>query len=402
MFLKRKNKKEENQLASVDFQKINKGIDDYINNASFLQDYSVDVYRDFVELEKSIKPKTSEAKNSIKNIKNFLEKSSKDNFYLKNFLQNLLEAFNDLSLDSVSLLKNRRFFYYSLSKILSQEIKKTKSNKGIILNAEVFRYGGDEFAAIISRDAGVEIMFFDLMYLNYFNDLMGYKGGDLAIYTSSRIIEDTLKSFIGKATKTRNMADNILKNFSEFEFNKDNSVLNKIIFNIDIGYSNNLEIEEIEKEFLKDIKGKKIKTDKTLLANERMEILVNLAEIRASIQKKVSKLYLLTKLYDLSEQNKEIRDILNGYLAFTKNPFFIEKIVKDIYIKSKNDRELLDNIIKESIEIEREKEANVFNSKNINKERILLEKIFNKSIKNISIVPNKMSIDNIVKKWGID
>ena len=211
---------EGNKFNVIDFHNIEGGLKEYINNAIFLQDYSIDVFKDFVEIEKYIKVKTPEINNNIKNIKNFLEKNSKNNFYLKNFLEELLNIFNDLSIDSVSLLKNRKIFYSTIFKILESQQKNkhiSSKNKGAILKTEVFRYGGDEFIAIITRDIGVELVFFDIMYLNFFNDLFGYKGGDDIIYIASRLIENTLKSFENKATKTRNIVDKILSNFINFQ-----------------------------------------------------------------------------------------------------------------------------------------------------------------------------------------
>jgi len=383
-FNKKKNKKEEeNQFEKMDFQKINNEISEYINKTNFLQDYSVDIYRDFVDIEKNIKIKDSETKNNIKNIKNFLENSSKENFYLRNFLENILETFNELSLDSVSLLKSRRFFYTSILKYLGQKKSKLKTNKGIILKTETFRYGGDEFSAIIIRDIGMEVVFFDLMYLNYFNDLIGYAGGDMAIYAASRIIEDTLKSFEGKATKTRNIMDKILENFAEFKFSKEYKKLNKIIFHVDIGYSNDIEIKEIEKEI-----------GKSLSIEDMADIMISLAETRACIQKKSSKLYLLSNLYKLSKNNKNIGNILNGYLSFTKNPFNMEYIIKDVCNNSKNDKEINEKIVLISIELEKGKKSD--------RNSILSRKIFDKATSNIIAIVPKISIEEIIKKWGID
>ncbi|MBP8689092.1 hypothetical protein KBH77_01935, partial [Patescibacteria group bacterium] len=64
---------EGNKFNVIDFHDIEGGLKEYINNAIFLQDYSIDVFKDFVEIEKYIKVKTPEINNNIKNIKNFLE-----------------------------------------------------------------------------------------------------------------------------------------------------------------------------------------------------------------------------------------------------------------------------------------------------------------------------------------
>lgn len=400
--LNKKNKKENiSEFGGIDFYKINNELSDYINEASFMQDYSVDIYRDFVDVEKKIKNVDSETRNNIKNIKNFLEKNSKNNFYLRMFLGDVLSMFNELSIDGTSLLRNRRFFYYSLKKHLSQKKETKKTNKGLILKTEVFRYGGDEFAAIISRDIGTEVVFFDLMYLNYFNFLMGYKGGDAAIYASSRIIEDTLRSFENKATKTRNIIDEVLEKFSTFKFDKENNKLNKIILHIDIGYSNDLEILEVEKEFINKIKTKKLKIEKDLSFEDRASILLSLAEIRASIQKKNSKLYLLLGLYKvLKDGKKNVEEILNGYLSFTKNTFLIKEIVEKIYNNSKNEDDLISNMAKQSIELEREKSIDNLNLKNIDKKSVLSSVIFDKASNNIPAIMSKISIEEVMKRWG--
>lgn len=396
---------ENNTLNIIDFHEIDNKLKEYINNAIFLQDYSIDIFKDFVEIEKYIKIKPPEISNNIKNIKNFLEKNSKDNFYLKNFLEELLNTFNDLSIDSVSLLKNRKFFYSSIHKALSYKKSKkniSKENKGIIIKTEVFRYGGDEFVAIITRDIGIEIMFFDMMYLSYFNDLFGYKGGDDIIYFASRLLENTLKTFENKATKTRNIADKVLDNFINFKFDKEYNYLNKLIFNINIGYSSDSEIIDIDKEFLKYIKDKKIKNINTVLSIEdNINILVFLAQIRESINKNISKFYLLANLYNLSQKDNRIDKILRSYLMFTKNSFVIESIMKEICKNSKNDDELLNAILLESINLEKGKMENIFSIKN-SKESILLDRILLKAIDNISANFKKFSIDKVIKQWGID
>ena len=396
---------EGNKFNVIDFHDIEGGLKEYINNAIFLQDYSIDVFKDFVEIEKYIKVKPPEINNNIKNIKNFLEKNSKNNFYLKNFLEELLNIFNDLSIDSVSLLKNRKIFYSTIFKILESQQKNkhiSSKNKGAILKTEVFRYGGDEFIAIITRDIGVELVFFDIMYLNFFNDLFGYKGGDDIIYIASRLIENTLKSFENKATKTRNIVDKILSNFINFQFDREYSYLNKIIFNINIGYSSNSEIEWIKEQFIKYIKDKKIRNiNATLSIHDSVNIMIYLAEIRESINKNILKFYLLTSLYNLSKKDSKIDNIFKSYLMYTKSSFLIEDIVKDISKNSKDEEELINNIILESLKIEEGKMANIFNTTNT-KYNILLQLIFSKVTDNIPANFREFSIDEVIKKWGLD
>ena len=396
---------EGNKFNVIDFHNIEDELKEYINNAIFLQDYSIDVFKDFVEIEKYIKVKTPEINNNIKNIKNFLEKNSKNNFYLKNFLEELLNIFNDLSIDSVSLLKNRKIFYSTIFKILESQQKNkhiSSKNKGAILKTEVFRYGGDEFIAIITRDIGVELVFFDIMYLNFFNDLFGYKGGDDIIYIASRLIENTLKSFENKATKTRNIVDKTLSNFKNFQFDTEYSYLNKIIFNINIGYSSNSEIEWIKEQFIKYIKDKKIRNiNATLSIHDSVNIMIYLAEIRESINKNILKFYLLTSLYNLSKKDSKIDSIFKSYLMYTKSSFLIEDIVKDISKNSKDEEELINNIILESLKIEEGKMANIFNTNNT-KYNILLQLIFSKATDNIPANFREFSIDEVIKKWGLD
>jgi len=396
---------EGNKFNVIDFHNTEDELKEYINNAIFLQDYSIDVFKDFVEIEKYIKVKPPEINNNIKNIKNFLEKNSKNNFYLKNFLEELLNIFNDLSIDSVSLLKNRKIFYSTIFKILESQQKNkhiSSKNKGAILKTEVFRYGGDEFIAIITRDIGVELVFFDIMYLNFFNDLFGYKGGDDIIYIASRLIENTLKSFENKATKTRNIVDKTLSNFKNFQFDTEYSYLNKIIFNINIGYSSNSEIEWIKEQFIKYIKDKKIRNINTTLSiQDSVNIMIYLAEIRESINKNILKFYLLTSLYNLSKKDSKIDSIFKSYLMYTKSSFLIEDIVKDISKNSKDEEELINNIILESLKIEEGKMANIFNTNNT-KYNILLQLIFSKATDNIPANFREFSIDEVIKKWGLD
>jgi len=396
---------EGNKFNVIDFHNIEDELKEYINNAIFLQDYSIDVFKDFVEIEKYIKVKPPEINNNIKNIKNFLEKNSKNNFYLKNFLEELLNIFNDLSIDSVSLLKNRKIFYSTIFKILEFQQKNkhiSSKNRGAILKTEVFRYGGDEFIAIITRDIGVELVFFDIMYLNFFNDLFGYKGGDDIIYIASRLIENTLKSFENKATKTRNIVDKTLSNFKNFQFDTEYSYLNKIIFNINIGYSSNSEIEWIKEQFIKYIKDKKIRNiNATLSIHDSVNIMIYLAEIRESINKNILKFYLLTSLYNLSKKDSKIDSIFKSYLMYTKSSFLIEDIVKDISKNSKDEEELINNIILESLKIEEGKMANIFNTNNT-KYNILLQLIFSKATDNIPANFREFSIDEVIKKWGLD
>ena len=60
-----------------------------------------------------------------------------------------------------------------------------------------------KFASVITRSSGFEILFMDLMYLNYFNEVMGREGGDVAISSAANIIEKTLKTYIGESIKNK-------------------------------------------------------------------------------------------------------------------------------------------------------------------------------------------------------
>jgi len=240
------------------------------------------------------------------------------------------------------------------------------------------------------------------MYLNFFNDLFGYKGGDDIIYIASRLIENTLKSFENKATKTRNIVDKTLSNFKNFQFDTEYSYLNKIIFNINIGYSSNSEIEWIKEQFIKYIKDKKIRNINTTLSiQDSVNIMIYLAEIRESINKNILKFYLLTSLYNLSKKDSKIDSIFKSYLMYTKSSFLIEDIVKDISKNSKDEEELINNIILESLKIEEGKMANIFNTNNT-KYNILLQLIFSKATDNIPANFREFSIDEVIKKWGLD
>ena len=86
---------------------------------------------------------------------------------------------------------------------------------------------------------------------------------------------------------------------------------------------------------------------------------------------------------------------------YTKSSFLIEDIVKDISKNSKDEEELINNIILESLKIEEGKMANIFNTTNT-KYNILLQLIFSKVTDNIPANFREFSIDEVIKKWGLD
>eukprot|EP00825_Cyclidium_porcatum_P005113 TRINITY_DN12447_c0_g1_i1.p1 TRINITY_DN12447_c0_g1~~TRINITY_DN12447_c0_g1_i1.p1 ORF type:complete len:272 (-),score=41.27 TRINITY_DN12447_c0_g1_i1:13-828(-) len=194
-----------NDEEFLDLDIINNNLSEFINEATFLQDYSIDMYRDFVEIERYIKTNNKEAKNSVNDIKKFFERVSKDSFYLGGILKDTFSTINKLAIDEVSCLKIRKLLYHYIARLMLLKEKTKEKTNPTINDVEIFRFGGDEFIAVISRGYGIEVAFFDLMYLNYFNELMGYRGGDSAIFNICNTIEKTFKSYIGKTTKTKDI-----------------------------------------------------------------------------------------------------------------------------------------------------------------------------------------------------
>ena len=64
-----------------------------------------------------------------------------------------------------------------------------------------------------------------------------------------------------------------------------------------MGFSSDLEIEKVEAEIKKYIKDKKIKEKIELDRDEKIKILIELADLRANLQKKISRFYFLISLY---------------------------------------------------------------------------------------------------------
>eukprot|EP00825_Cyclidium_porcatum_P005114 TRINITY_DN12447_c0_g1_i2.p2 TRINITY_DN12447_c0_g1~~TRINITY_DN12447_c0_g1_i2.p2 ORF type:complete len:310 (-),score=52.38 TRINITY_DN12447_c0_g1_i2:88-1017(-) len=285
-----------NDEEFLDLDIINNNLSEFINEATFLQDYSIDMYRDFVEIERYIKTNNKEAKNSVNDIKKFFERVSKDSFYLGGILKDTFSTINKLAIDEVSCLKIRKLLYHYIARLMLLKEKTKEKTNPTINDVEIFRFGGDEFIAVISRGYGIEVAFFDLMYLNYFNELMGYRGGDSAIFNICNTIEKTFKSYIGKTTKTKDIIDKILLTFEDFIFPEEYKILNNIILHVDFGYSNDIEVGKLEEDFNSLIKNKKIKEEKGLFLQEKVQALIDMAEIRASFTKKISKFYLLANL----------------------------------------------------------------------------------------------------------
>ena len=391
-----------NDEEFLDLDIINNNLSEFINEATFLQDYSIDMYRDFVEIERYIKTNNKEAKNSVNDIKKFFERVSKDSFYLGGILKDTFSTINKLAIDEVSCLKIRKLLYHYIARLMLLKEKTKEKTNPTINDVEIFRFGGDEFIAVISRGYGIEVAFFDLMYLNYFNELMGYRGGDSAIFNICNTIEKTFKSYIGKTTKTKDIIDKILLTFEDFIFPEEYKILNNIILHVDFGYSNDIEVGKLEEDFNSLIKNKKIKEEKGLFLQEKVQALIDMAEIRASFTKKISKFYLLANLYGLSYNNDDIKNMLNGYLSFTKKMPIIKELVEKIVDNSKNSKEILVNIISEAETMENSRYKEILKTKTTKREKAIYELIFSQAMQNISKAIPNISIEKAIKRWGID
>ncbi len=401
---KKNNKKEGIDLDSnkrINIKQTELDLLDFYNKSNSIHELTMEAFEAFNEIERDIK-KNKENKENIILIKNFLEENSRCSFKLRVFLGEINNIIQKLSLDEVSGLKIKKLCYHHLTNLIIKREKTEKLNSSNINDIEIYRYGGDEFVIVISRDIGVEVVFIDLMYLNYFNELYGHKGGDQAIYASSRIIEKTLESFKGKSIKTKDIIDKIELNFNNFKFDKSFDILNKIFFHIDTGYANDGELKEIEEKLKKELEIRRINLDYKLSVEEKREIIVELADIRSDYQKKTSKIYFLTKLYKMSQDNDKIKNIFDGYASFTKKINNVKLMISKVLDYSEDENEQFKKI---SEEIERsmiKTNKIIFSEKKDPREKVLYEIVLSQSIKNLCKKKPEIDVDNIIKKWGID
>lgn len=401
---KKNNKKEGIDLDSnkrINIKQTELDLLDFYNKSNSIHELTMEAFEAFNEIERDIK-KNKENKENIILIKNFLEENSRCSFKLRVFLGEINNIIQKLSLDEVSGLKIKKLCYHHLTNLIIKREKTEKLNSSNINDIEIYRYGGDEFVIVISRDIGVEVVFIDLMYLNYFNELYGHKGGDQAIYASSRIIEKTLESFKGKSIKTKDIIDKIELNFNNFKFDKSFDILNKIFFHIDTGYANDGELKEIEEKLKKELEIRRINLDYKLSIEEKREIIVELADIRSDYQKKTSKIYFLTKLYKMSQDNDKIKNIFDGYASFTKKINNVKLMISKVLDYSEDENEQFKKI---SEEIERsmiKTNKIIFSEKKDPREKVLYEIVLSQSIKNLCKKKPEIDVDNIIKKWGID
>lgn len=401
---KKNNKKEGIDLDSnkrINIKQTELDLLDFYNKSNSIHELTMEAFEAFNEIERDIK-KNKENKENIILIKNFLEENSRCSFKLRVFLGEINNIIQKLSLDEVSGLKIKKLCYHHLTNLIIKREKTEKLNSSNINDIEIYRYGGDEFVIVISRDIGVEVVFIDLMYLNYFNELYGHKGGDQAIYASSRIIEKTLESFKGKSIKTKDIIDKIELNFNNFKFDKSFDILNKIFFHIDTGYANDGELKEIEEKLKKELEIRRINLDYKLSVEEKREIIVELADIRSDYQKKTSKIYFLTKLYKMSQDNDKIKNIFDGYASFTKKINNVKLMISKVLDYSEDENEQFKKI---SEEIERsmiKTNKIIVSEKKDPREKVLYEIVLSQSIKNLCKKKPEIDVDNIIKKWGID
>lgn len=401
---KKNNKKEGIDLDSnkrINIKQTELDLLDFYNKSNSIHELTMEAFEAFNEIERDIK-KNKENKENIILIKNFLEENSRCSFKLRVFLGEINNIMQKLSLDEVSGLKIKKLCYHHLTNLIIKREKTEKLNSSNINDIEIYRYGGDEFVIVIGRDIGVEVVFIDLMYLNYFNELYGHKGGDQAIYASSRIIEKTLESFKGKSIKTKDIIDKIELNFNNFKFDKSFDILNKIFFHIDTGYANDGELKEIEEKLKKELEIRRINLDYKLSVEEKREIIVELADIRSDYQKKTSKIYFLTKLYKMSQDNDKIKNIFDGYASFTKKINNIKLMISKVLDYSEDENEQFKKI---SEEIERsmiKTNKIIVSEKKDPREKVLYEIVLSQSIKNLCKKKPEIDVDNIIKKWGID
>ncbi len=400
--LKKTDEIEDNKAEEgMDIKQIESDLLDFYNKSNRMHEFTMEAFEAFNELEESIS-KNKQNKENINLIKSFLEENGKCSFRLRVFLGEVNKIIQKLSLDEVSGLQIKKLCYHHLTNLIINREKAEKSNSSNIKDIEIYRYGGDEFVVVIARDIGVEVIFIDLMYLNYFNELGGHKGGDQAIYASSRIIEKTLEGFNGKSTKTKDIIDKITSNFNNFRFDDSFNILNKIFLHIDTGYANDGELKEIEERFKKELENNNITCDNSLTIEEKREIIVELSDIRSDYQKKTSKIFFLTKLYKMSEDNENIKDIFDGYASFTKKINNIKAIILKVLEYSNIEDEQFKKISEETEKSIIKTNKMMINEKKDQREKILYEVVLSQAIKNLCKKKPEIDLNNIINRWGID
>jgi len=392
-------KKDQDQI--MDIKQIESDLSDFYNKTNRMHEFTLEAFEAFAELEEYIgnNSKTKEYKNLLKA---FFEENGKCSFRLRVFLGEVEKIIKKLSLDEVSGLQIKKLCYHHLTNLILKREKTAKLNSSNINGIEVYRYGGDEFVIVVERDIGVEVVFIDLMYLNYFNEIGGHKGGDETINASARIIEGTVKEFKDKTTKTKDIIDKITSNFNSFKFDDSFSVLNKLFFHIDIGYANDGELKEIEEKFIKELEVNNIENRNKLTIEEKREILVELSDIRSDYQKKTSKIFFLMKLYRESENNNKLKTIFDGYAAFTKKMNIIKSIILKVLEFSDNEDEQFKKIAEETEKSVIKINKIMISEKIDKRERILHELVLSQAIKNLGKKKPEIDLNNIVTKWGID
>lgn len=397
---KKENFESSNQI--MDIKQIENDLADFYNKSNRMHEYTLEAFEAFTELEEFVQSnkKTREYRELIKG---FFEENSKCSFRLRVFLGEANKVIQKLSLDEVSGLQIKKLCYHHITNLIIKREKSQKLNSSNISDIETYRYGGDEFVIVISRDIGVEVVFIDLMYLNYFNELGGHKGGDQAIYVSARIIENTLKDFVGKSIKTKDILDKVLSNFKMFKFDSSFSILNKILLHIDIGYSNDGELKEIEDKFQKELNRQGASFSSNILTlEEKREILVELSDIRSEYQKKIAKILFLLELYKESVLSPEAKEVFDGYIAFTKKSNLIKNFILRILEEGGDDKKQFEKIIAEVEKMVIKNNKAMISEKRDQRERVLYEVVLSQAVKNFSKKKPEIDINNIIKRWGID
>lgn len=401
-FFNTKKSEEINQSEQImDIKKIESDLLNFYNQANRMHELTLEAFESFCELEENIghNKKNKEHKNLIKI---FLEENSKCSFRLRVFLGEVDKVIKKLSLDEVSGLQIKKLCYHHLTNLILTREKSDKINSSNINSIETYRYGGDEFVIVIERNIGVEVIFIDLMYLNYFNEIGGHNGGDQAICAAARLIENTLKPLEGKSIKTKDIIDKMISNFNNFKFDNSFNILNKIFFHIDIGYANDGELKEIEEKFKKELESKNVDNKNNLTIEEKREIIVELADIRSSFQKKVSKIYFLMHLFEKSLQDESVKEIFDGYAAFTKKSNIVKSMIANILEYSKNDDDRFKKILEETEKNVIKINKLMISEKKDQRERILYETILFQAVKNLGKRKPEININDIIKRWGID
>ena len=385
----------------MDIKQIESDISEFYNKSERMREFTLEAFEAFSELEEFISSNknTKEYRNLIKT---FFEENGKYSFRLKVFLGEIEKTIKKLSLDEVSELQIKKLCYHHLTNLIIKRENIEKSNSSNINGIEAYRYGGDEFVVVIDRNIGVEVVFIDLMYLNYFNEIGGHRGGDQTIYASSKIIEGTVNEFKNKAIKTKDIIDKIASNFNNFKFDSNFNILNKLFFHIDIGYSNDGELIEIEEKFQKELENNNIENRSPLTIEEKREILVELADIRSDYQKKASKIFFLMKLYKESENNSMAKNIFDGYASFTKKINNIKAIILKVIESSDNEDIQFKKISEEAEKMIIKINKIMISEKTNQRGKLLYEVVLSQAIKNLSKKKPEIDINNIINKWGID